>query len=104
MLSYFLAGLLFIFSLTILFDTHFFLITYRDVGTIDCNYIVTLYCPILIYFSVKVIDKGSFSKDIKTIPFWSSQCGAVETNLTSNHEVAGSIPGLTRWVQDPALP
>ena len=26
----------------------------------------------------------------------SSHCGAVETNPTSNHEVAGSIPGLTQ--------
>ena len=26
------------------------------------------------------------------------------TNLTRNHEVAGSIPGLVRWVTDPALP
>ena len=30
--------------------------------------------------------------------------GAAEMNLTRNHGVSGSIPGLTQWVKDPLLP
>ena len=34
-----------------------------------------------------------------------SSChGAAETNLTRDHEVVGSIPGLAQWVEDPGLP
>ena len=31
----------------------------------------------------------------------SSRHGAVEMNPTRNHEISGSIPGLTQWVKDP---
>ena len=34
---------------------------------------------------------------------WSSHRGAVETNLTKNHEVSGSIPGLAQRVKDLVL-
>ena len=33
----------------------------------------------------------------------SSPRGTAETNPTRNHEVVGSIPGLTQWVKNPVL-
>ena len=40
---------------------------------------------------------------IKKMSSWSSHYGAVEMNLTGNHEVVGSIPGLAPLGQGSGL-
>ena len=39
---------------------------------------------------------------IKSVTCWSFVAQWL-TNLISNHEDAGPIPGLTKWVKDPVL-
>ena len=55
--------------------------------------------------SQKVISAIKKKKKEKKKKRRSSHRGAVKTNLTRNHEVVGSIPGLAqlKWVKDPAL-
>ena len=48
--------------------------------------------PHLICFNIK--------KELFEVPIMAQWL----TNPTRNHEVAGSIPGLTQWVEDPVLP
>ena len=44
-----------------------------------------------------VFQNQKVSKGVPVVAQWS-------TDLTRNHEVAGSIPGLAPWVKDLALP
>ena len=51
----------------------------------------------------------NFSKAASKIYFKNANCGVLVvaqwlTNPASIHEDAGSIPGLSQWVKDPALP
>ena len=48
--------------------------------------------------------KKKFIKEDRNYFFRHSRHGSVLTNLTRNHEVLGSIPGLAQWVKDLALP
>ena len=48
-----------------------------------------------------VISESAYIVTIVTKIYRCSCCGAVQMNLTSNHEVSGSIPVLAQWVRDP---
>ena len=53
--------------------------------------------------------KPTIMEKIKLITKFKKKCGVPVvaqwlTNPTRNHEVEGSIPALTQWVNDPALP
>ena len=85
---------------------------------LDCGNILTcseLLKPLLSSPFFVVLSSGfvRISKDLYTNVFkktcdflkrsQSSHRGAVEMNPTRNHEVVGSIPGLTQWIKDPAV-
>ena len=63
--------------------------------------------PLFCFFCFSHFAPSSFSLKKKNIESFknnairSTHCGTVETNLTGNHEAAGSIPGLAQQVKEP---
>ena len=55
------------------------------------------------YVEMKQHATKTITEEIK-VKTRSSRWGTAETNLTRNHEVVVSVPGLTQWVKDPVLP
>ena len=69
-----------------------------------CIYMYSLFFPIWVIRNYWVVFLRLYSRSLLIMYFRSSHRGATETNLTRNHEIASSIPGLTQWVKDPVLP
>ena len=52
----------------------------------------------------KPFKNGNFLKHIKYTMTRRSCCSSEEMNLTSIHEDVSSVPSLTQWIQELALP
>ena len=48
--------------------------------------------------------QNEFVPPQSSLPIKNTTLDTAEMSPTSNHEVAGSIPGFAQWVKDQALP
>ena len=65
---------------------------------------VPIKTPFVLFCPIQILEQINPEYTYKYVNYKSSPRGTAETNLTRNHEVAGSIPGLAQWIKGPALP
>ena len=73
--------------------------TYKRLNSKVYKHIIQIYIHII---HILYIYKKT-KKFLKMVKKGNSHFGTVETSPTSIHEDVGLIPGLTQWVEDPAL-
>ena len=73
-----------------------FYFKYLTISVIEKDKLVCIICIQLVHFLQKLDSIQRTGGGVPIVAWWLM-------NLTRNHKVVGSIPGLVQWVKDPML-